>query len=186
MGLTLSDVNSGKILIEATKIATRYNIKVPGDWMLVFKAIVTIEGMGRTLDPEFDLMATGKDLVKDLVKEQYSTDRLTKDFLWIAKDVAALLQVLPRQVRWMFRKFASNDFVFEFKSQDLQEIREQMDQNGRRLSLSVLGAGIFIASSIALQSDRSPILIWNYPLFAVIYFGLGCLILIKLILRSFK
>lgn len=96
MGLSLAEVNIGKILIEATKIATKYNIKVPGDWMIVFKAILTIEGMGRTLDPQFDLLAMGQDLVKDLVKNQYSMQRLSKEFLWVAKDVAALLKILPR------------------------------------------------------------------------------------------
>lgn len=186
MGLALDDVNSGKVLIEATKIATRYNIKVPGDWMLVFKAIVTIEGMGRTLDPDFDLMVMGRELAKELVKEQYSTERLTKDFMWIAKDVAALLQVAPRQIRWFLRKFASNDYAFEVKSPDLQDIRKQLDHNSRRMSLSVLGAGLFIASSIALQSTSLPYQIWDYPVFAVIYFGAGCFILLNLILRSFR
>ena len=119
-GLSISDVNVGKILIESTKIATKYNIKVPGDWMLVFKAILTIEGMGRTLDPDFDLFAMGQILAKDLVKNQYSVQRLSKDFLWLGKDMAALFKVLPRQVRWMFRKLNSNDFAFEIKSRTLK------------------------------------------------------------------
>src|SRR5687768_9988285 len=101
--------------------------------MIVFKAILTIEGMGRTLDPEFDLLKMGEELVKDLVKSQYSVQRLSKDFLWVAKDVASLLQVLPRQIRWMFRKFNSNDFAFEIKSPELQDIRKQLDINGRRM-----------------------------------------------------
>jgi ubiquinone biosynthesis protein len=179
MGLSLNELNVGKILIEATKIATKYNIKIPGDWMIVFKAILTIEGMGRTLDPEFDLLSAGKDLVKELVKNQYSMQRLTKDFLWVAKDISALLQVLPRQIRWMFRKLASNDFAIEIKSPELAEIREQLDTNSRRISASIVVAGLFIASSLALQ-HASGHTVWNYPLIAVIYFGVGCYFLIKL------
>ncbi len=185
VGLSITDVNSGKILIEATKIAAKYNIKIPGDWMIVFKAILTTEGMGRTLDPEFDLLATGKELVKDLVKNQYSMQRLSRDFLWVAKDVATLLQVLPRQIRWMFRKFNSNDFAFEIKSPDLENLRHQLDINGRRVSASVLVAGLFVASSIALQ-HASGHKIWDYPIFSVIYFVIGCFVLLRLFLRSFK
>jgi len=185
MGLTLAEVNIGRILIEATKIATKYNIKVPGDWMLVFKAILTIEGMGRTLDPEFDLLAMSQDLVKDLVKNQYSMQRLSKELLWVAKDAAALLKILPRQIRWMFRKFNSNDFAIEIKSPDFQEIRNQLDLNGKRMSLSVLVAGLFIASSIALSQGVGQVL-GQYTLPFVVYFGGACIFLVAFIFNIFK
>ena len=185
MGLSLLDLNVGKILIEATKIATQFEIKVPGDWMLVFKAILTIEGMGRTLDPEFDLLSLGHDLVKDLVKNQYSIQRLTKDSLWVAKDIAALVKILPRQIRWMFKKFNSNDFAIEIKSPDFKEIRAQLDLNGRRMSLSIIVSGLFIASSIAL-SDHTSLMVANYSLASVVYFSVGLIFLIVLVFRSFK
>jgi ubiquinone biosynthesis protein len=180
MGLALSDLNVGKVLIEATKIATQYRIQVPGDWMIVFKAILTIEGMGRTLDPQFDLLAMGEDLVKDLVKSQYSFQRISKDFAFIAKDLAALLQVLPRQMRWMFRKFNSNDFAFEIKSPDIQDIRVQIDRTGRKLSLSLVAAGLLVAGSLALQHTTGK-MIAGYPVLSVVFVA-AATFLISLIL----
>ncbi len=185
LGLSLAELNIGRILIEATKVASRYRITVPGDWMIVFKAILTIEGMGRTLDPEFDLLKTGQDLVKDLVKNQYSPQRLSKEFLWIAKDMGALLQVLPRQLRWMFRKFNSNDFAFEIKSADLQDVRTQLDINGRRASLTTLAASFFVAGSLALHYSADTT-IWGYPATAAVFFGAGAAFVIRLLMRSFK
>ncbi len=186
MGLAISDFNSGRVLIEATKIATKYNIKVPGDWMLVFKAILTVEGMGRTLYPQFDLMETGRELVKDLIKNQYSIQKISKDLLWVAKDVAALLQVLPRQIRWMFRKFNSNDFAFEVKSPDLQDIRRQLDTNGRRVSLSVIIAGLAIAGSIATLNPNVPRYVLGYPTISLLFFVISGFFMFLLFLRSFR
>jgi ubiquinone biosynthesis protein len=182
MGLALSEINVGRVLIEATKIATRHNIKVPGDWMLVFKAILTIEGMGRTLDPDFDLLSMGQELVKDLVKEQYSVPRITKEMLWVGKDLLSLLKMLPRQLRWMFKKFNSNDFAIEIKSPDFERIRAQLDSNGRRTSLSILVSGLFLASSISLQYSNDQ-LMGRYPTVSVVYFVLGCFFLVGM-LRS--
>jgi ubiquinone biosynthesis protein len=166
MGLSLAEVNVGRVLIEATKVATQYNIKIPGDWMIVFKAILTIEGMGRTLDPEFDMLKTGEGLVSELVKSQYSMQRLSKDFVWVAKDLSALMQTLPRQIRWMFRKFNSNDFAFEIKIPELQQLRAQMDSNSRRLVHAIVAAGTFIAASLALHDHESGALL-GYPAPAV-------------------
>ena len=185
MGLALADLNIGKILIEATQIATQFNIKVPGEWMTVFKAIITIEGMGRSLDPEFDLLSMTEELIKDFIKNQYSLHRLRKEFLWISKDVAILMKSLPRQIRWMFRKFNSNDFAFEIKSPDFQAIRHQLDTNGRRMSLSILISGLFISSSLALNSHSQQV-IGDYPIAAILYFGAGCFFLADLLLKSFR
>lgn len=184
-GLALSEMNIGKILIESTKIATKYNIKVPGDWMLVFKAILTIEGMGRTLDPEFDLFLMGQELAKDLVKNQYSAQRLSKEFLWLGKDVAALFKVLPRQIRWMFRKLNSNDFVFEIKSPDFQDIKNQLDINGKRMSGSIVVAGMLIAGSLSLNYNTNTKLA-EIPLISAILLGCSCIILIKILTISSK
>jgi ubiquinone biosynthesis protein len=185
MGLSLKDLNPGKVLIEATRIAAKYEIKVPGDWMIVFKAILTIEGMGRTLDPDFDILAIGQDLAKDLVKNRYSAARVSKDALWMARDMASLLEVLPRQIRWMFRKFNSNDFAFEIKSPELRDLRGQLDLNARRMSLSMLAAGLFIAGSLCLE-HASDSTIWGYPAISVVFFALGGIVLMNLFVKSFK
>ena len=182
IGLSLAELNIGRILIEATKIATQYNIKVPGDWMIVFKAILTLEGMGRTLDPEFDLMKASEGMVRDLVKDQYSTQRLSKDFLWIARDVAMLLQTLPRQIRWMFRKLNSNDFAFEIKSTDFQEIGKQLEKSGRSLSLSMLSVGLFVAGSLALTYNGGHRL-GEYPLASVIFYVAGGVLAFRTFLK---
>ncbi|MCC7442662.1 MAG: AarF/ABC1/UbiB kinase family protein [Bdellovibrionales bacterium] len=182
MGLSITDMNAGRILIEATKIATKYQIKVPGDWMIVFKAILTIEGMGRSLDPEFDLMSAGQDLVKDLIKSQYSVQRISKDLLFVAKDVAAMLQVLPRQIRWMFRKFNSNDFAFEIKSEDLRALTSQIDKNGRRTSLSLVAASLFVAGTMALQYPEFGTIL-GHPALAMVLLALAAIMLLRLLLR---
>ena len=150
--------------------------------MLVFKAILTIEGMGRTLDPDFDLMAAGRDLVGEIVKRQYSMDRIGKDLLWVAKDAAALLQVLPRQIRWMFRKFNANDFAFEIKVPEMDRLRHQIDRSARRLSVSVLAGGLFIASSLALQQNSGQRIL-NYPVLTVIYFVVGAILVLRFFLK---
>ncbi len=185
MGLSLAEMNLGRILIEATKIAARFNVKIPGDWMIVFKAILTIEGMGRTLDPEFDLLVIAHDLVKDLAKNQYSMQRISKEMVWLARDVSTLMKVLPRQIRLMFRKFNSNNFAFEIKVPELNLIRSQLDLNGRRLTLGVIAAGFFIASSVAQQS-QSEHLLFGYPFFSVIYSSCGFLLTFLVLLGLLK
>ncbi len=186
VGAALKDVNAGAILIEATKIAVRYSIKIPGDWMVVFKAIFTLEGMGRQLDPDFDLLAIGSDLVKTVLKDRYSFQRITKDFAWLARDVNALLQVAPRQIRWMFRKFNANDFAFEIKFKEVEVIRRQMERSFRGLGLAILTAALFMAAAMSLQMQSGHFVFTYYPLPSILFFSMGLIGFLGLILRSWR
>ena len=176
MGLSLAEMNIGRILIEATQIATRFKVHVPGDWMIVFKSILTIEGMGRSLDPDFDLLAIGQDLIKELAKNQYSMQRVSKDFVWLFRDVSSLMKILPRQIRMMFRKFNSNNFAFEIKIPEIQLMMRQLDQNNRRLSLGVVAAGLFVAGSISQSVPTERIFLGYSPVF-MLYNCLAALLL---------
>ncbi len=154
LGLNLNDVNSGRVLIEATKIAAKYNIRVPGDWMLVFRAILTMEGMGRLLDPKFDMIAMGEELIVDLVKIQMSPARLKGEAFKISKDLISLLEVLPRNLRWAIRKFAKNDYAIEFKSQEIARVAIVIDRGSRRISRALAGFGLLVSGAILVMADK--------------------------------
>lgn len=178
MGLNISQVNTGKILVEATKIAAHYKIRIPGEWMIVFRAILTMEGMGRSLDPDLDIMLIGQEFVKDILKNQYSINRVRKDLMWIGKDLVALLQTLPRQIRWMFKKFNRNDFALEIKIPELQQIQRQLRANNKRLGFAIIATGLFLSASIALQytSDRD---FFGYPAVSVVFFVLAGIMFLR-------
>jgi hypothetical protein len=120
-----------------------------------------------------------------LVKDKYSPQKLTKDLMVIAKDFTSLLEILPRHLRWMLRKFSRNDFAIELKSPELRQVKTQLDINGRRISASIVVAGLAIASSIALQKPSSQ-MIGEYPLISVIFFGTAAIFLFMLIIRSWR
>jgi ubiquinone biosynthesis protein len=144
-----------------------------------------MEGMGRTLDPHFDMIALGQDLVKELVKNQYSLPRLTKDFLWVAKDVSQLLQTLPRQIRWMFRKLNDNDYALEIKSADLRRIAREVDEHGRRSSVATLAAGAIIGGALSLQYAAGEQ--WGgYPVVSVVCFAVAAALIVRLFFRGFR
>ncbi len=162
LGLSLEEVNTGRVLIEATKVAAKYQIRVPGDWMLVFRAIVTTEGMGRLLDPKFDMIALGETLIKDIVSVQTSTQRLTKELLKVSREVFSLLEVLPRTMRWGLRKLAHNDYAIEIKSPSHDKLAKQVDLASKRISRSILAMGCLLAGAVIIHSGTGHT--FNLPL----------------------
>ena len=180
VGLSISEVNAGKILIESTRIGARHEIQIPGEWMLVFKAIITMDGMGRTMDPGFDLLGNGQVLVQDLLKNQYSPQKIQRELLWVGKDALSLLQSLPRQLKWWIRKLAANDYAWDVKIPELLEVRDEIESHSRRQSQTLLVVGLALAGMVGLQSPEGH-RIGPYPLLSVVLLALSSYFFFKLI-----
>lgn len=183
LGLSLREINAGKILIEATKIAAKYRIKIPGEWMIVFKALLTMEGMARALDPDFDMIAQGQELAQGLVKNERSLEQLKKEAAFVSYDLIQLAQVLPRHIKWFMRKWSRNDYAFELRSPDWIAIRDQLDVNGRRQAESVIAAAALIASVLGL-SYRDGDFIGGYPAVSVVLFAIAALLFFRVLRRK--
>jgi len=66
--IPLQEINAGKLLIDFVELLTRYRIKFPSDLMLLGKALVTMEGIGRQLDPDFNMIEHLKPFMEKLVR----------------------------------------------------------------------------------------------------------------------
>ena len=71
----LQDIEVGRMLMEFLEIMTTYRIRFQPDLMLLAKALVAIEGMGRKLDPQFDMVAHLRPFME---KADQETDISTK------------------------------------------------------------------------------------------------------------
>ena len=58
----MKDLAFGRILSQLTRIASRHSIKIPADLALVFKAVVTMEGVAKEIYPELDILQSGASL----------------------------------------------------------------------------------------------------------------------------
>ena len=181
MGLSLKEMNVGKILSESTRIATRYSVRVPGEWMLVFKAIITTEGMGRSLDPDFDLLEMSDDLLNDLVRSQYSPQELWRELSWFSRDTIALIQQLPKQLRWMLRRLTANDFAIEIRIPEIAALHESWEEVERKKNATYFIGFLLITGALSLSYQDY--LIFGFPAISFVAFALAFLGIFRNLLR---
>jgi len=137
LGLSLSSFNVGKVLIEATAVAARHQIRIPREWMLIFKALYTLEGTCRKLDPNFNPLPLVESYVEPMLQPDYNWNRLSKDLLLGSRDIQYVAQMLPRQIHWMLKRYAANGYAFEWRNSESEQDRVQNQKN-----FSLIGASI--------------------------------------------
>jgi ubiquinone biosynthesis protein len=169
IGLPLAQMNVGKVLIDATTVAARHQIRIPREWMQIFKAIYTLEGTCRTLDPGFNPMPVLESYVEPLLKQPYNWNQLSKDMLLGSRDLQHVAQMLPRQLHLFFKRLSANGYALEIRDPDAELARSQSEANFRRVSAAILCIGFAACSLASLALGSSSAGAWGHHLIAGLF-----------------
>ncbi|MGD8642396.1 MAG: AarF/UbiB family protein, partial [Gammaproteobacteria bacterium] len=77
-GATLKALNLSAMLRDITVIMRDHELVMPPDLTLLFKAFISLEGMGRQLYPPFDIVAVAKPQIKSAIMARYAPDAIFK------------------------------------------------------------------------------------------------------------
>jgi len=156
VGMPLGEVNAGRLLLRSTSIAVRHHLRVPRELMLLFKAMVTIEAMGKKLEPDFDIMEVGTRLAKKVLTSRYSKERLVRDFLVIGRDAQGLVENLPRLMKRFLRVWSSRNFAFETHSPETADLSLSVRHLAYACLLSTLSLALAAIGITLLIQDADP------------------------------
>lgn len=146
-GLTLKNVNLGKVLMRSSGIAARHHIHVPTDLMLFFKSIVAIEGMGRKIHKDFDFLQYSLEFAGELAKTHFGPDKLINEMSQMARESKNFLNSLPRQLNFFLRKVNSPDHAFRLHVGEIKELKRSVESSSNLLFLAVIIAALILSSS---------------------------------------
>ena len=94
-GVSISQLDISALLNDITALVRNHNLVLPSDIALFIKAIITLEGFGRLLNPHFDLMSEAEPLLKRMIRTRYSPVRLAKSLSLRALDVVDKVYAPP-------------------------------------------------------------------------------------------
>lgn len=179
-GRPLKEINLGQVLNETIYIAARYRIRVPPDFVLLGKAVVTMESVGRRLDPEFDMVAAARDYARTYALSRFSPCRVKERIEQMTGDLVYLLRDLPGDLQLIFRKATRGKLKLEFEHRGLDTFIVEMDRSSNRIAFGLVVAALIVGSSVVTLSDRGPHL-FGVPILGLAGFVLTGLLGLRLI-----
>src|SRR3954452_17170584 len=79
--------------------ASKYAIEVPPDFLLVGKALMTMEGVGKEIDPDLDVFGEMRPYFFEILKKRYSPERVGNELLRGIGQLSGVAYDLPQQTR---------------------------------------------------------------------------------------
>lgn len=166
----LGEISFGQMLLRLFTVARRFNMTVQPQLVLLQKTILQIEGLGRQLYPDLDLMKTAKPIM-----EQWLRDRMNpvKALEQAKQELPGLMADLPRIAQHL-RSQLDDGPNAPLRRKDLERFAAHQSRLQARARYTTVGASLVLAAALIYGLDGfRPIMVGDAPLLSWILGGVG-------------
>ncbi len=184
--IPIKDMDVGQFLMSMTVLMRDHKLRMPTNFSLMIKALVTAEGSARLVYPELDIVSEIGDYVHRLAKKRYRPDVLWRSVrnslasLWFSQ------RQIPEQIGQVISKLEKGKLGFTFRLEKLEELVNTLENASNRLTAGIITGAIIMGSSMIITTGVGPFL-FGFPALGVIGYLVSVVIglwLIYTILKS--
>jgi ubiquinone biosynthesis protein len=163
-GIALEEIRIGEMLAEVFTTAYRHKVYLPGDLALLARTIITLEGIGRMLDPEFVLVDAVRPFAVRLVRERMSPLVAGRRAIRSLRQAADLAQAFPRRLDDLWDQLEEGELTFGIDVRRLDTVINKVNSMVNRVAFSIVVAALIIGSALILHGGKER---WELPLLGV-------------------
>ncbi|HEY5604784.1 MAG TPA: AarF/UbiB family protein [Gammaproteobacteria bacterium] len=171
----LKQLKLSAMLGDITVILRNHQLVLPPDLSMLFKVFITLEGLGRQLDPDFDMVASATPFLKSAIIARYTPEAITKRGLRNLSNVLEIFGSLPQDLRRLLRAARRGALQVNVDITRLESFGRLLDKSASRITVALITAALIVGSSIVMTVSGGPTLM-GLPLFGFIGFvaaGIG-------------
>jgi ubiquinone biosynthesis protein len=155
-GAPLGTLSIGGLLHDALSVMQRYRLQFPVDLMLLARAFVTVEGIGRQLDPSFQMVEHARPLVAEILRDRFSPSAVASGMGELGRELGEAAQAVPRDLVEIIAKARDDRLQIQFVHKNLEHFVQEMDRSSNRLSFAIVIAALIVGSSFVVQRGAGP------------------------------
>ncbi len=181
----LKDIELGKLLNQLLELATSFRLRIPADIFLMMKALGTVEGVGRMLDPEFDIFARAAPFITRVKLERFKPERIADDAYDLGFQLIQFLRQFPNQLLDLANLIRQEKLRLQIEHRGLENMLVTLDRVSNRISFSILIAALIIGSALIVISETPP-LVYGISLIGILLFSAAAIMGIWLLVAILK
>lgn len=184
-GLALKEINFADYLDTVTHIAIKHRMKIPSDLLLVNKAMLVLENLGRELDPEFNFIAAAEPYATKLMRERLRPGKLFEKARKNAMDLGDFVTLFPKQMKQIVKKVLKDDIGIKMTHIGMEKFIKDLDRSSNRIAFSMIISAILLSSAIMHSTGAGPS-VFGMSLLGIVSFGLAFILGIWLIISIIR
>ena len=186
-GSQMDQLQVGRVVLEITQIAADNGLRVPAELTLLSKALLNLDLVGQTLDPNFDPNASirrnAEKILRQRVWKAFSPMSLFGSLL----EMKDLLARLPSRLNRILDAIMHNQLKIKVETIDEDVIIQGLQKIANRISLGLVLAALIVGAALLMRVETS-FRIFGYPGFAMLFFlgvgGGGLFLIIRILMHD--
>jgi ubiquinone biosynthesis protein len=154
VGKPIAEIDIAAVLDKFYQILRDYKVRCPADMVMLIKAMGTIEGVARDLDPDYEIIEAAKPFIFKLVNDRYAPKALTKRVLNTLFSYAELIDTLPKQVNGILRKLRLGEAKVNFHIEGIEKFRMSVEHTATTVAYALLISALLVASSVLIHATH--------------------------------
>lgn len=155
LGRRLQEIELAGLVRDLIWGAVKHGIDMPADFMLVGRSLMTMEGTGRQIHPDLDIVGEARPHFLRLVARRYAPDRLTSDFVRTAMRVSSMAGTMPEQLNEILEDLRKGHLSLSSSDPHLPPA---LDRLGRRVYSGLTVAALVGGGALLIALDRHPLI----------------------------
>jgi len=165
----------GRAMLRLLYIFGRQGIPLSRDYALMAKAVISIEEVGRTLDPQFDLRRQAEPVLRELHGERLHPRRFVRRTTDMLRHTLIGLQDLPFELRRLVRRLEHDNLAINLHHRGLEQHDEAIKIAANRIALGVIIGALIVGSSLIVITGIQPHLL-GYPALGIVGYLLSAVL----------
>ncbi|MGM0410826.1 MAG: AarF/ABC1/UbiB kinase family protein, partial [Bacillota bacterium] len=182
---TLDELDISSIAEDLQRLFYKFHIKMPQEFLILMRALAVSEGVGTSLDPNFNIFKMKDRFLKDIISDRLKVTNMANRFFSKLWKIKTLSKDLPEDLRSLLEKLANDEFSIKFEHENLEPLIKKLDIVSNRLSVSLIVSALLMGSSMVLQSDIGPH-IFSIPLLGFLGYTSAGILGLWLVVTIFK
>ncbi len=153
---TIDSLDMAGLLEEFFALLRRYRIQCPADLVFLIKALSTIQGAAREIDPQFDLISHGRPQLEKLIRDRYGFKAAQDRIVTTAQRYLSLLEDMPDEVRDVLDQLRRREFSVNLRHHGIDRLNDDtLEHASGTIAIGLVIAGLMVGSSVLILAERN-------------------------------
>jgi ubiquinone biosynthesis protein len=162
-------INITEILNEFMRFSRKNKVKLPSQFSLLARAIVTLEGTAKKLNPDFALSTIVKNFIKEFYLNKFKPDKVLLKSKSYIEQALIDFKVIPRQIKLLLRHLEKNEVKFTIDEIKFTNLEKEINNMTNKLAVSLILSSTIVGSSMIITTKTGPS-IKGYPILGIVGF----------------
>ena len=154
--MQLKDLKIGVLLHRVSAILREHSIVLLSDLTLLFKALITLEGLGHQYDPEFRLIERVKPFIDRAMQERYQPVETARRAQQTLSDFFGLVTSMPRDLARLVKDARHGRMRVDLDLKRLDRFGDRLHSAMDRATIGIMTASLVVGSSIVMTIAEGP------------------------------